>query len=83
MSAYSRSMSQHTPERDQDQEPEQSEDFAADREPEREPEEGQLSESPSVSGDPTTPAGGADSVPETPGDNNEERPVDYGGSDPV
>lgn len=26
------------------------------------------------------PAGDADSVPETPGDNNEERPVDYGGA---
>lgn len=30
--------------------------------------------------DEVTRAGGADSVPETPGDNNEERPVDYGGA---
>lgn len=54
------------------------EDFAAESAMVKEDVEQAVSEVSDL--DEEAPANGADAVPETPGDNNEERPVDYGGA---
>lgn len=57
---------------------ESEEDFAAESRVEEADEDGSVSEVSDM--DHQTPGNGADAVPEAPGDNNEERPVDYGGA---
>lgn len=72
-----RSQPQPKPPRDPDADPDQSPDEPALREAGGADTE-VVSETTAL--DEVGPAGDADSVPETPGDNNEERPVDYGGA---
>lgn len=64
--------------REQEESERAEEDFAAESNVAMEDEERTVSEVSDL--DEEAPANGADAVPETPGDNNEERPVDYGGA---